>query len=143
MRSLGRDLGQCELWRTPILASGGLPSLRSGQVSLDEAEHFLHNRDASVLRSDAVHPGFSVRLRLNLYQQGKRDGLQLSESAFTPSLGIMACTAMSRRRSPMGGQANFCINNWGDVRSLQGAHSPNFSPNMGRPLFDDSRVASS
>ena len=33
--------------RTPFLASGALPPLRSGQVSLDEAEHFLHNRDAS------------------------------------------------------------------------------------------------
>src|SRR5689334_16685735 len=34
--------------RTPFSTSSFLPSLRSGQVSLDEAEHFLHNRDASV-----------------------------------------------------------------------------------------------
>ena len=61
--------------RTPFLASGALPPLRSGYISLDEAEHFLHNRSASVatLRwysgssQNAVrnHPGFSVRLRRN------------------------------------------------------------------------------
>ena len=61
--------------RTPFLASGALPPLRSGYISLDEAEHFLHNRNASVatLRwcsgssRNAVrnHPGFSVRLRRN------------------------------------------------------------------------------
>jgi hypothetical protein len=85
MRSAGRAPGQCELRRgqdvpsfprAPMLARGGFPSLRSGQVSLDEAKHFLHNRDASVaaLRwcagssRNAVrnHPGFSVRLRRNL-----------------------------------------------------------------------------
>ena len=56
------------------------PSRRFGQVSLDEAEHFLHNRDASVatLRwcsgssRNAVrnHPGFSVRLRRNPQRAG-------------------------------------------------------------------------
>ena len=61
--------------RTPFSATGALPPLRSGQVFLDEAEHFLHNRGASVatLRwcsgssRNAVrnHPGFSVRLRRN------------------------------------------------------------------------------
>ena len=44
----GGDKGCCPFPRTPFSASGILPSLRSGQVSLDEAEHFLHNRDASV-----------------------------------------------------------------------------------------------
>ena len=34
--------------RTPFLACGSPPSLRSGQVCLDEREHFLHNRGASV-----------------------------------------------------------------------------------------------
>ncbi len=34
--------------RAPFLATRALPSLRSGEVSLDEAEHFLHNREASV-----------------------------------------------------------------------------------------------
>jgi len=34
--------------RAPFLATGPLPPLRSGQVFLDEAEHFLHNRSASV-----------------------------------------------------------------------------------------------
>jgi len=34
--------------RTPFSATGALPPLRSGQVFLDEAEHFLHNRSASV-----------------------------------------------------------------------------------------------
>jgi hypothetical protein len=45
--------------RTPFLASGALPALRSGQVSLDEAEHFLHNRSAIVatLRWCSGHPG--------------------------------------------------------------------------------------
>jgi hypothetical protein len=32
----------------PFAAIGALPPLRSGQVFLDEAEHFLHNRTASV-----------------------------------------------------------------------------------------------
>ena len=34
--------------RAPYLAPAPLPPLRSGQVFLDEAEHFLHNRSASV-----------------------------------------------------------------------------------------------
>jgi hypothetical protein len=61
--------------RTPFSASGALPPLRSGQVSLDEAEHFLHNRSASVVtlrwcsgssrNAVRMHPGFSVRLRRN------------------------------------------------------------------------------
>ena len=33
---------------TPILATTILPSLRFGQVFLDEGEHFPHNRNASV-----------------------------------------------------------------------------------------------
>ena len=33
---------------TPFLACASLPPLRSGQVLLDEAEHLLHNRSASV-----------------------------------------------------------------------------------------------
>ena len=49
--------GHCELRRgqglrpfprTSLSASGNLPALRSGQVSLDEAEHFLHNRAVRV-----------------------------------------------------------------------------------------------
>jgi hypothetical protein len=40
--------------RTPFSASRILPSLRSRQVSLDEAEHFLHNRDASVAYAPMV-----------------------------------------------------------------------------------------
>jgi hypothetical protein len=49
--------GQCVLrWgqdvpsfpHAPFLARGTFPSLRSGQIFVDEAEHFLHNRDASV-----------------------------------------------------------------------------------------------
>jgi hypothetical protein len=34
--------------RTPFFAGSALPPLRSGQVFLDETEHFLHNRSASV-----------------------------------------------------------------------------------------------
>ena len=66
---------------TPILAMTSLPSLRSGQVSLDEAEHFLHNRDASVAtlrwcsgssRNVVRLPsGICVQLRRNL-QSGSR-----------------------------------------------------------------------
>jgi hypothetical protein len=73
--ALGGDKGCRPFPRTPFSASGILPSLRSGQASLDEAEHFLHNRSASVatLRwcsgssRNAVrnHPGFSVRLHRN------------------------------------------------------------------------------
>ena len=33
---------------TPFSATGALPPLRSGWVSLDEAEHFFHNQAASV-----------------------------------------------------------------------------------------------
>jgi len=40
--------------------------------------------------------------------------------SITPSLGIMGRTTMPRRQhSPTGGQANFYINNCGDLRSLQ------------------------
>jgi hypothetical protein len=34
--------------RTPFSACSALPPLRSGQLALDEAEHLLHNRNASV-----------------------------------------------------------------------------------------------
>jgi hypothetical protein len=44
----------CPFPRTPFSANGALPSLRSGQVSLDEAEHFRHNRDASVAYAPMV-----------------------------------------------------------------------------------------
>jgi len=46
--ALGGDKGCRPFPRTPFAATTILPSLRFGQVSLDEAEHFLHNRDASV-----------------------------------------------------------------------------------------------
>jgi hypothetical protein len=59
----------------PFLACGAVPSLRYGEFFLDEAEHFLHNRDTSVatLRGcsgssrNAVRlpSGISVRLRRN------------------------------------------------------------------------------
>ncbi|HTC55814.1 MAG TPA: hypothetical protein VK706_05330 [Candidatus Sulfotelmatobacter sp.] len=57
--ALGGDKGWRPFPRTPFSASSILPSLRFGQVSLDEAEHFLHNRDASVatLRWCSGHPG--------------------------------------------------------------------------------------
>ena len=56
----------------PFLACGAVPSLRSGQVFLDEAEHFLHNRYASVatLRGrsgssrNAVRLPFGIGVRL-------------------------------------------------------------------------------
>ena len=73
--ALGGDKGCRPFPRTPFSAGGILPPLCSGQVSLDEAEHFLHNRDASVAYAPMVsessrigvrnHPGFSVRLRRN------------------------------------------------------------------------------
>jgi hypothetical protein len=48
----------------PFLACGAVPSLRSGQVFLDEAEHFLHNRYASVatLRGRSGSSRNAVRL---------------------------------------------------------------------------------
>jgi hypothetical protein len=53
--------------RTPFSASSFHPPLRSGQVSLDEAEHSLHNRSASVatLRwcSESSRNARSVSLR--------------------------------------------------------------------------------
>jgi hypothetical protein len=45
---LRRGQGLPPLSPHPFLRERILPPLRSGQVSLDEAEHFLHNRDASV-----------------------------------------------------------------------------------------------
>ena len=61
--------------RALFLACGILPSLRYGQVFLDEAEHLLHNRDASVATLRNCSPsarnavrvpfGISIRLRRN------------------------------------------------------------------------------
>ena len=58
-----------------FLASGALPPLRSGQVSLDEAEPLLHNRGCQrryaptvfgFTRNAVRHPsGMSVQLRRN------------------------------------------------------------------------------
>ena len=67
---LGGDKG-CR----PFPASSILPSLRFGQVPLDDVEHFLQNRPASVAtlrwcsgssrNAVRIDPGFSVRLRRN------------------------------------------------------------------------------
>jgi len=57
---LRRGQGLPPLPRTPFSASGILPPLRSGQVSLDEAEHFpAPIEKPGSLRSDGVrdHPG--------------------------------------------------------------------------------------
>jgi hypothetical protein len=82
--ALGGDKGWRPFPRTPFSASSILPSLRFGQVSLDEAEHFLHNRDASVAtlrwcsgssrNAVRIHPGFSVRLHRNPHL-GTEDGV--------------------------------------------------------------------
>ena len=66
--ALGGDKGCRPFPRTPFSAGGILPPLCSGQVSLDEAEHFLHNRDASVatLRCVRVHPGLAFGITLDL-----------------------------------------------------------------------------
>src|SRR5439155_13143204 len=45
--ALRRRQGLSPLPRTPFSAGGVLPPLRSGEVSLDQAEHFLHNPVAS------------------------------------------------------------------------------------------------
>jgi hypothetical protein len=73
--ALGGDKGCRPFPRTPFSTNSILPSLCVGQVSRDEAEHFLYNRDATVatLRRCSgssrngvrIHPGFSVRLRRN------------------------------------------------------------------------------
>lgn len=84
-----RELGDAGKWGTPnrqysidsrpfpapFLASGALPPLRSGQVSLDEAEPLLHNRGCQrryaptvfgFTRNAVRHPsGMSVQLRRN------------------------------------------------------------------------------
>src|ERR1700688_3433667 len=51
--------GRAVLSPRPFPRSGSLPPLRFGQFFLDEAEHFLQNRMASVARSEGVrvHPG--------------------------------------------------------------------------------------
>src|SRR5271154_2106927 len=45
---LRRGQGLRPFPRTPFSATGVFPPLRSGQVFLDEDEHFRHNRVASV-----------------------------------------------------------------------------------------------
>jgi hypothetical protein len=72
---LGGDRGCRPFARTLFLASGALPPLRSGQVFLDEAEHFLPIEGPASLRSENCSPsarnavrvpsGISVRLRRN------------------------------------------------------------------------------
>ena len=64
---------------------------------------------------------------------GEVDGLTAIRVRIMPSLGIMGHITMPpRQRSPTGGQANFYVNNCGDLRSLQpfratGAPSPSDS----------------
>src|SRR6266446_6507126 len=69
-RSAGRAPGHCVLrWGQDVLSprpfprSGSLPPLRFGQFFLDEAEHFLQNRMASVatLRGFRGYPGMSLQ----------------------------------------------------------------------------------
>jgi hypothetical protein len=55
LSSVGQGQGLPPLYRRS--ASGALPPLRSGQVSLDEAEHSLRNRAASVATLRWHHPG--------------------------------------------------------------------------------------
>jgi hypothetical protein len=72
---LRRGKGLRPFPRAPFSASGILPSLRSGRVSLDEGEHFLHNRDASVAtlrwcsgssrNAVRIPSGISVQFRRN------------------------------------------------------------------------------
>ena len=45
---MGRGKGLRPFLHTPFPACASLPPLRSGQISLDEAEHLFHNRGASV-----------------------------------------------------------------------------------------------
>jgi hypothetical protein len=52
-------------------ASGILPSLLSGQVSVDESEHFLHNRSASV----ATLRGPPDRARRGIYRFHTQPGI--------------------------------------------------------------------
>ena len=61
---LWRGKGLPPLSPHPFAARGIHPPLRSGQVSLDEGEHFLHNRDASVatLRWCSVSSRNAVRI---------------------------------------------------------------------------------
>src|SRR5580704_5284392 len=60
-----------------------------------------------------------LRLKRRLLRNQTRQSTAIRVSIM-PSLGIMGRTTMPRRqRSPTGGQANFYINNCGDLRSLQ------------------------
>lgn len=88
--SAERGQGLRPFSRTPFSASGILPALRSGQVSLDEAEHFLHNRGASVAtlrwcsgssrNAVRIHPGFRVRLRRNPQRTHRKVGFPREET---------------------------------------------------------------
>ena len=80
--------------RTPFFAGGFVPPRRSGQVSPDEAEPFLHNRVDRFLRSDGVRvypgmpfgfPRISVQIRRNPHVDaidacGSRWGAQAKSS---------------------------------------------------------------
>ena len=59
---LRRGQGLSPFPRTPFSITGPLPSVRSGQVLLDEDEHLFHNRSASVaaLRKPFAFPPESV-----------------------------------------------------------------------------------
>jgi len=62
---LRRGQGLPPLFPAPLSPLAAFfPSLRSGQISLDEAEHFFHNRGASVAtlrRGSGNHPGMPFR----------------------------------------------------------------------------------
>jgi hypothetical protein len=78
---LSGDKGCRPFPRTPFSASGVLPSLRSGQVFLDEGEHFLHNRVASVatLRWCSGSSRNAVRLRFGESVQLRRNPHSFSD----------------------------------------------------------------
>jgi hypothetical protein len=80
LSSAGRGQGLPPLSPHPLLRNQLRPSLRFGQVSLDEAEHFLHNRCTSVatLRwcsgssRNAVRLPFGISVRLRRNPHSKR-----------------------------------------------------------------------
>jgi hypothetical protein len=74
---------------TPILATTILPSLRSGQFPLDEAEHFLHDRIASVatLRWCSGSPRNAVRIPSGIFVQLRRNP-QTGAAGAPPGIGF-------------------------------------------------------
>lgn len=99
----GQGKGLRPFPRTPFLASGVLPSLRSGQIPLDHSDHLSHNQKASVAslqrligflrNTDRLRGGITVRLQRNPQLR------EYDPPAFALTSGTAACCKILPIRS--------------------------------------------